>query len=209
VIALILAIPLVLVNIILGVHDQFASSAILYDTDGSLIWSLVGGGLAGAGIYAFVRWQLRQYMTFKLKKISVKIDRDTRLRVSDLISGRSKIALRDIVMRVVACNMEKGQYKRGHGTQQRTVSFKSPYRGVVLYEKSVPEIPPRMDVGFYFPEEIDFSGMFSHLYPPQLTSSTHGLDVYWEVQLLHPNFVDQELECPTNALDYASFLAQE
>ena len=35
--------------------------------------------------------------------------------------------------------------------------------------------------------------MFKILYPPNQVSSTHGLFVHWEVQLLLDDFVDQEL----------------
>ena len=43
---------------------------------------------------------------------------------------------------------------------------------------------------------VDFEPIFTELLPPQLISDTHGIDVVWEVQLLHPDFVDQELIGP-------------
>jgi hypothetical protein len=35
--------------------------------------------------------------------------------------------------------------------------------------------------------------MYKVLYPMQMISSTHGLDIHWEVQLIHKEFIDQEL----------------
>ena len=48
--------------------------------------------------------------------------------------------------------------------------------------------------------------MFEILYPPCTTSSTHGIKVYWEVQLIHPDFVDQELVGDVEILDREGFL---
>ena len=39
-----------------------------------------------------------------------------------------------------------------------------------------------------------------------LVADTHGLDVHWEIQLLHPEFVDQELVGPTTPFAYEDFL---
>ena len=48
--------------------------------------------------------------------------------------------------------------------------------------------------------------MFAALYPPLETDKHHGMEVVWEVQLLHPDFVDQELSGDTGSLRYEDFL---
>jgi hypothetical protein len=48
--------------------------------------------------------------------------------------------------------------------------------------------------------------MFRALYPPQSTSRTHGLDVYWEAQLIHDELVDQELVGPVDCFAFKDFL---
>jgi hypothetical protein len=47
--------------------------------------------------------------------------------------------------------------------------------------------------------------MFGALYPPLMVGKEHGIQVKWEVQLLHPEFVDQEV-VRADELRYEDFL---
>ncbi|MBC8326401.1 MAG: hypothetical protein H8E27_12330 [Verrucomicrobia subdivision 3 bacterium] len=202
-------------NTLVGIHDQGASQSntIIYHFDGS---DDEGGppilaALAVDVVIAVVMWwamqrQLGKYMTLQLRRLP-SINRSTRLRVSELIEGKSRVDLENIILRVVACNMEKGQYREGHGTQERTVSFEEPVRAVKLFEKKVSLIPAGQPVSSFFDDEIAFEPMFAALYPPNTISSRHGLEIYWEVQLIHKEFVDQELVCPVDLFRYEDFLA--
>ena len=201
-------------NTLIGIHDQFSPEQLTWfyshvqaDGDGSspLVNSLIGSGGLGISIWFLLRRQLRKYMQFSLRKLP-PIRRDRSYPLSDLVRGRSRIPLRDVTLRVVACNMELGQYKRGSGTNVRTVSFEEPIRGVILYETTVDHIPAHVPIAPYFDGSVDFGPMFAALYPPFAVSETHGLDVHWEIQLLHPEFVDQELAGPTDRFRYADFL---
>ena len=89
--------------------------------------------------------------------------------------------------------MEKGEYVRGSGSNQRTVSFSTPIRGVLLYSKKVTFIPKNHSVENHFRDSMSFEPMFKVLYPSNEVSESHGLFIYWEVQLIHNDFVDQEL----------------
>ena len=89
--------------------------------------------------------------------------------------------------------MEKEKYVRGSGSNQRTVSFSIPVRGVLLYSKKVTLIPKNQPVENHFRDSMSFEPMFKVLYPPSEVSESHGLFIYWEVQLIHNDFVDQEL----------------
>jgi hypothetical protein len=40
----------------------------------------------------------------------------------------------------------------------------------------------------------------------QMISSTHGLDIHWEVQLIHKEFIDQELIWDKKYFKYEDFL---
>jgi hypothetical protein len=73
------------------------------------------------------------------------------------------------------------------------VSFSTPVRGVLLYSKKVTLIPKNQPVENYFRDLMLFEPMFKALYPPSEVSESHGLFIYWEVQLIHNDFVDQEL----------------
>lgn len=202
------------INSWVGIHDQFAPEPMVWfydhrDSDGDsempIQKSLVASGAVGAAIWFAVKRQLRRYMKFELIAPKQICRRDS-LRASALMRGRSRVALENVVLRVVACNMELGQYKRGSGTKERTVSFREPVRAVVLYEQRIARIPPDSPVEHYLPGEVRFEPMFRSLYPPQPVGSRHGLLVYWEVQLIHDELVDQELIGPVDCFPWQDFL---
>ncbi len=88
----------------------------------------------------FKNKQFKSYMKVALQPMPA-ITRNTRLKISQLISGKSEVDLKNMTLRVVACNMEKGQYVRGSGSNRRTVSFKEPVRPIILYSEKVSRIP--------------------------------------------------------------------
>lgn len=200
-------------NLVVGWHDEFVPEAqtLFYDhrgEDGSespLIKALVGSGGVGLTVWLAVMAQLRRYMRFELKS-HPPIRRGMRLRMADLVEGESHVALRDVVVRVIACNRECGAYKRGSGTSERTVTFKTPFRAVKLFERRILQIPARHPIGPYIDGEVEFDRLFDTLYPPLQVSDSHGIDIRWEVQLLHPLFVDQELEGDSKGLRYRDFI---
>ena len=104
--------------------------------------------------------------------------------IERLVHGLARVALNNVTLRVVACNLERGQYMRGSGSNQRRVSFSKPIQGVLLYKQKAKTIPRKQPVENYFPGDVAFKTMFDGLYPPAEVSGTHGLFVYWEVQLL-------------------------
>ncbi len=200
---LVVGLVVIVVNMLIGYHDQFSPEHATYfyshfDSDGDrstpLGKALGGCGAIGAAIWFAIRRQLRKYMTFGLKPISKSVTRQSEHAVSDLFYGVSRTDLKDVTLRIVACNMEKGQYVRGSGSNRRTVSFSTPVRGVLLYSKKVTLIPKNQPVENYFRDSISFEPMFMALYPPSEVSESHGLFIFWEIQLIHDDFVDQELE---------------
>ena len=136
---------------------------------------------------------------FNFKSALKNVNRESAVNVGQLIAGSSRVDLFDATLRVVACNLEKGQYVRGSGSNRRTISFSNPSRAVLLYSKRVPIITEGTPIGTYFNEEFRFEPMFKALYPRQMVSDEHGLDLAWEVQLIVNDFVDQELQGDPNA----------
>lgn len=202
------------INSLLGLPDEFVPEVgtYFYDHSGSdgsespMMKSLFGSGGLGVAVWIAIRAQLRRYMTFELGPHKPFPRRGERRLARDLIRGRARVALEKARLRVVAVNDEKGQYEEGSGTKRRTVSFATPFRGVVIYDQYLPHIPANTPVETYLDGELDFEEMFEVLYPPLLTSSTHGIDLRWEIQLLHPQFVDQELKCACHGLVFEDFL---
>ncbi len=208
------ALVIITVNTLLGWHDQMAPDGQAYfyshkDSDGDsqspLFNSLMLSGGAGAAVWFAMRKQLRKYMRFEFARVPDRISRDTVVRMNELVRGRSRVDLRDLVVRVVACNLEKGEYKRGSGSNERTVSFSEPTRALVLYEKRIGWIPKQKPVEEYLRDEFSFAPMFDVLYPPNAVSASHGLAVHWEVQLLHDTLVDHELVGATAGLAVKEF----
>lgn len=206
---------LLVANALVGAHDQFVPEAQTWlysqrDSDGDgqlpLVNALMASGALGAALWAAMRRQLRKYMQFHLSPNPGRIRRGSKVRAAALFGGSSRVPLENATLRIVAANMECGQYRRGSGTKERTVSFKEPARGVILYEKRVPLILKGMPLSRYFDDAVDFDPMFRALYPPFMVSGSHGLNVHWEVQLLHPAFVDQELVGPAGLFEYEDFL---
>ncbi|MEE3371255.1 MAG: hypothetical protein VX346_18115 [Planctomycetota bacterium] len=161
--------------------------------------------VAAVYIRRLLRRQLRAYMTFE-QQASLRIDKYRSYSISELVRGKSRIPLNNARLRVVACNIEKGQYRRGYGTNQRTVSFGTPVNGLLLYDETVEQIPARTEIGLSFPGTVEFDDMFRQLYPPQMIGPKHGLQVHWEVQLLLEDLVDHEMIGGANSTRYADFL---
>lgn len=206
---------IMLVNAAVGVHDQFVPEPQIWvyshtDSDGDsqspLFGSLALSGTLGAAVWFAMRAQLRTYMRFHLANPRLLIRRGDTLRAGELFGGQARVELANVRLRIVAANMECGRYKRGSGTQERTVSFEEPVRGLILYDKLVDRIPANVPINTWFSEPVDFTPMFRTLYPPVQVSPNHGLKVHWEIQLLHPEFVDQELAGPAADLQYEDFL---
>jgi hypothetical protein len=207
---------LIVTNFFIGLHDQMAPDQMVwlydhYDSDGDssspLVKALTGCGAIGALIWFAMRKQLRKYMTFRFdfKSPLKKINRESTVNVGRLIAGSSRVDLFDATLRVVACNLEKGQYVRGSGSNRRTISFRNPTRAVLLYSKRIPMISRGTPINTYFDQEFSFEPMFKSLYPRQMVTDEHGLDLAWEVQLIIDDFVDQELHGNPNVFIQEEF----
>ena len=191
-------------NLFVGFHDQMAPEHLTMfyshrgsdgDSQSPLMNALgISGGILALSWFQDKK-QLRKYMTFHFKRKlkRTRIDRESSILVSDMVTGISGVALYDATLRIVACNMEKGQYVRGYGSNQRTVSFSNPNRAVLLYSKKVPMIEKGQTIDSFFRDTVSFKPMFEALYPKQMVGSDHGLDLVWEIQLLVDDLVDQEL----------------
>jgi hypothetical protein len=204
---------LIVTNALIGWHDQFLPDSMTWvydhvDSDGDsqspLVTALMGCGAIGALVWLAIRKQLRRYMEFHLHPLG-QITRGTQLPAAALVAGRSRVALERVTVRVVAYNLECGQYVRGSGTKRRTVTFSTPARALKLYEQLVPHVPAHSELSDHLTGDVSFDAMFGALYPPLMVGDKHGVQVRWEVQLLHPEYVDQEV-VRDDGLRYEDFL---
>jgi hypothetical protein len=164
-------------------------------------------GIFGAiFLYFSLRKLMGGYVTLTEAKIPGKLGRDDALAVGDFFRARAETDLNDLTVRIIACNQEKGQYRRGSGTNTRTVSFSHPTRGVVLFERRLGFLRAGRDIDSELREPLDLTPMFDGLYPPQMVGSQHGMDVHFEVQLIHDKYVDRELVLPSELFLWEDFL---
>jgi hypothetical protein len=190
------------INTVIGVHDQFVSEAMTWvysqrnskgETTSPLMSAMGWNFSAAAAAWFAIRRELRRYMSFRLTSKPSMFTPGTKFQVKDLISGTPRVPLEFAELRIVACNLEKGSHMTGSGRNTREENFSHPVRAMTLYKKKVSNLPAGQEINVHFAEEISFDDIYKKLYPAQMLTKTHGIDLYWEVQLLHEAYVDQEL----------------
>jgi hypothetical protein len=211
--------PIILFNAAVGLRDQFVpdSQVWFYDhsgDDGSespAMKSLAGSGGLGLVLWLAIRAQLKKYMSFEAQLPEGKIARRQVCVPASLFKGLPRVALEEATVRLVAYNREHGQYtaqeKSGNTTKTVTKSFTTEARGIVLYEMLLPLVPAGMPVEDFLAGEICFDAVFDVLYPPMMIGDSHGLSVQLEAQLLHPEFVDHDVELPVASIEVGVFYA--
>lgn len=133
----------------------------------------------------------------------------TRSTIADWLKGTVGTDTRNLRLRVVAANIENYKCKiyvtdsEGR-TRERTETCRHPCRAVVLYDREFDEISAGTGFESVFTDPLDFSPVFTDLYPPQVIGSargrrgrrrvpTHGVSLRLEFQLLHPERLDKVL----------------
>jgi len=193
-------------NAAIGIHDEWVPEAniIWYDHQGSdgsespTMKSLAGSGFLGVGLWLAIRARLRRYMRLRLAPGVGTPRRGERVPARVLVEGESRVALERSTLRVVAANRENGQYREKSGKETKTKHFRRPFQAMVLYEQFLAHVPAGSPLSDHLDGDVDFEPIFTELLPPQMAGTHHGIDLAWEVQLLHPDFVDQELAGPTD-----------
>jgi hypothetical protein len=205
----------IIINTFLWAHDQFVSDAQTYfyshynskwESSSPLFDSLAWSWALWAWIWFMIKTQLRRYMTFVFKQKKFLWDRIKKYKLRNIVSWKSRVDLKDVELRVVACNMEKGQYVRWSGSHRRTITFSEPVRAISLYKEKIDFIPRNTDISDYLKWEVSFERMYKVLYPEQMLSSTHGLSIHFEIQLILKKFIDQELIWDWKFFKYDYFL---
>jgi hypothetical protein len=152
-----------------------------------------------------VRQRLPRYGDFHLFLFLPPLRPGTRIAARRLVRGRSHVELFDLTVRVVAANLECWKREAGGG-EKTDREIRTAVRAVRLYERNIPYVPAGSPLGDFLKDDVDFTPMFRALYPPLMVTATHGLELAWQVQLLHPELVDQVLPGPTSMLRFRDFL---
>jgi hypothetical protein len=206
--------PVILVNVAIGARDQFVpeSQTWLYDhrnSDGEsespLMKALTGSGGLGAMIWLAMQAQLRRYMRFSAQAPAQALSRSLCIKPGELIHGSADVDLKNCEVRLVAYNLERGQYRVKKKNRTETRSFEDPGQAVLVYQQRLPFVGAGVDIGECLAGEVDFNVVFDGLYPPGSVNDTHGLGLALEAQLLHPDFVDQEVVIKSPAVVMVDF----
>lgn len=205
---------IIAVNTVVGIHDQsvahsqtwfYAQQNSKGESQSPFLASLTTSGLLGGLVWFAMRHQLRRYMRLELKRGGSRIDPHTVWEAARIISGQARVALEDVLLRVVAYNLECGQYSTGSGKDRKTHRFRLPCRAVVLWEQRIAHLPAGQPLESALQGMVVFAPIFEELLPPCPIGSTHGIALEWELQLLHPEFVDQEILGAADLVHAADF----
>jgi len=195
-------------------HDRYAmepNDIIIYDFHYAsdfkiaVVANLVFFILLAIVMHILIRKQLRGYLKLSTTRQTKKIIRGRRYRLNDFIHAKTTGPVKNLRVRIVAANIEKGQYCRGNSTR-RTTTFRTPVRAVVIYDKPLPDISGPMALDDYLNEPFDFDEMFDLLYPHFTFSKMYGLELTWRIQFLHDQYINREIKCSHQLFQFDSFL---
>jgi hypothetical protein len=167
-------------------------------TDAGLL-ALVLGTLA----WGRMRADLKRYASLEINLMLPPLRPGLRLPAAEVIRGRIDTRLRRATLRVVAANLECTQ----HLKDRVLVAVRTPVRAVLLYERELRHLPAGAAIPDQLDGEIDFTPMFQALYPAMMLDARHGLDIAWQVQLIHPDLIDLAVEGPVHSLRFVDFIA--
>lgn len=224
----VMVLVLALANIGLGIHDQFyathpgkrpalaanreAADAVptrspyfyhrrrngLPITDAA-IWSFVMVTLG----WASVRGQFKRYAWLDINLMLPPLRPGLKLPAHEVVRGRTDTPIGRAVLRVVAANLECSEIQK----DRALVAHREPARAVLLYERELRFLSAGSSIDAELDGDIDFTPMFEALYPPLMLDARWGVDLAWQVQLLHPDLIDLAVEGPVHSLRFVDFLA--
>lgn len=191
---------LIVANTLIGLHDQMAPESMIwfYSHYGSSekTYPLAKAFFGNLGVFAwarlFIKHQLKKYMDVFLK-VKNNIPPSLVLPAKELVCGSSKVDLKQVKIRVVAGNMAHGSYQRRSGSNKRTVWFKKPIKALILYEQLITHVPAGAALSDYLTGEVAFKKAFEALFPSCMNGKT-GVSFDWKIQLIHDEFIDQEIK---------------
>ncbi len=116
--------PILAINALVGVRDQFVPEERVwfYDHSGSdgsespLMKALMGSGGIGLALWLAIRRQLQKYMRFEARWPLARLERGSRCRADEIVSGEAGVVLEQVRVRLVAYNREHGQHRVQEGS---------------------------------------------------------------------------------------------
>lgn len=165
------------------------------------IWALVLFAVL-AGVVSVRKNALKKYMSMEKSKTSrLKVVPGKTYSLPDVIEGKTEIDIENALFRIVCCNRERYQYLTTTGRTRNWIPRYRDFNGHVIYERKISRIPAGSWLSDHLPKRdvIDFDAMFRNLYPQALISKDYGISVYWEIQIIHEEFVD--IEIPLAGID--------
>ncbi len=157
---------------------------------------------------------LNQYLEIKFDtKWLNKVEYGKAYQLHDFISGRSLVDIENLTVKIIAYNLEKGQHREKNysssSNRKKTVNHKNEVEIIMIHEETVWNINKDTDISQKFRKSFQFNTMFDSLHPPLSISSTHWVDICWDIQFIHDKYTDKTISWSTDIFNYKDFLNSE
>jgi len=157
-------------------------------------------------MYIVLKKYFKNYMTFELLNYNFSSDDiDKEYKLSDIVIWKSNVDLKNIWILIVASNIEKWQNIKWSWRSRHTYNFNEQVNWIILYQEVIDFIPKNTDISEYIKWSFSFKNMYERLYPPLYITDNHWIDVAWKIQLIHNDFIDQEVRWPVDFMKYENF----
>lgn len=184
------------------------------DEDFSTFWTMLWGTwVAWVSLWLYIKKCMRQYMSFYLKDESALWEYGKSFKTQNVIGGKARVDLQDIWIKIVGYNLEKWQYQKTTGSwkNKRTVTrnIEHQVEAIILCEEQIAFIPKNTEISEYLKSSFSFDDFYHKLHPPLLVWVNHGLDIWWEIQLINEKYMDKKIIWNTKMFKYQDFLRSE
>lgn len=147
-------------------------------------------------IYLFIKilkYFFLNFMTFFLKNPNYIFTKDKNYHIKDIVWWKSWVDLKNITLKVIACNVEKWQHTVWSWKNSHTEDISQPIAALELYNEKIDFIPKNTEISEYFKWSFSFERVKKELYLEQIISPTHWLKLHYEIQLISDDYIDKKI----------------
>ena len=147
-----------------------------------------------------IKSNLKTYMSFYLKNENICFEKDKEYFLRNILEWKTKIPLKDIELKIVACNIEKWMYTSWSWKNKRIIKINEYFSEKISY------IPKWSNISEYISWSIYLNAIYEKLLPELMIGDSHWVWLHFEIQLIDDNLVDQELTIASKYFDKKYFL---
>lgn len=149
-----------------------------------------------------IDWYFSNMVTFKWKPIVWNLEKGKNYKLRDFVTWISKYDLNNLTIKVVAYNTENWleierettRDKNWNETTKDVVNrISNKFNHQNIFEKKISLIPSWEPLDKYIDDTIVFDKVFDNIYNPQMSYSTHWVDMKCEIILMSDVFYDKKI----------------